>query len=251
MTIIELQHVALEAIGSALKILSGFDRSSALEITSLSTPKEIKTNIDVILESSICSVLRTTGLDIITEEREFEAGSDPSHLEWIVDPLDGTVNYARNIGPCGVSIALCENRQPIWGVIGEFPSGSVSWGGKYYGAFRDGVPLRVSNTKTKAQAIICSGFPSRFTFDQKGYDWIRETFEDFAKVRMLGAASLSLLAVANGSVDAYSEMGIRIWDVAAGLAIVEGAGGRYQKSSADHGKSYDVFAHNDSIFGVK
>ena len=95
--------------------------------------------------------------------------------------------------------------------------------------------------------VLCSGFPSRFKFSLDNIKIYNSLFKKFGKIRMLGAASISLLQVAKGSADAYSENDIMLWDVGAGLAIVEGAGGSIKMIKGNIKNSIKVSASNGII----
>jgi myo-inositol-1(or 4)-monophosphatase len=210
--------------------------------------KEMKSGADRILEDIFFAQLRVSGLDILSEEsghQRFDRVA--SELRWVVDPLDGTVNFMRGLGPCSVSLALCRGDVPIFGVIGEFPSCNIAWGGAGMGAFLADTQIYVSTLKERERSIICTGFPSRFNFDAEGMRWITSSLAPYAKVRMLGSASLSLLNIAKGAAEVYIEREIMLWDVAAGLAIVEGAGGDYSMTKAGDLHSLNVFASNSLI----
>jgi myo-inositol-1(or 4)-monophosphatase len=148
------------------------------------------------------------------------------------------------LGPCAVSIALCRDSIPVFGVIGEYPSRKVAWGGRSLGAVVQGHPIRVSTVADKSKAVLCTGFPSRFDFSAASAAAFVGMISSYGKVRMQGAASLSLLQVAKGAADAYIEQDIMIWDVAAGLALVEGAGGQVSVSPGRHNNSLNVVANN-------
>jgi myo-inositol-1(or 4)-monophosphatase len=240
-------ELARSTATKALRVLSGLHSESSLFGIDQSLPREMKTVSDRILEEVILTCLRTTGLDILSEEIGLVDSGKDADLRWVVDPLDGTVNFIRGLAPCSVSLALCQGNVPVLGVIAEFPSGKIAWGGPGQGAFLSDVPIRVSAIADRQQAVICSGFPSRFEFSSTGMNWIASTLAPYAKVRMLGAASLSLVHVASGAAEAYSELEIMIWDVAAGLAIVQGAGGSFRLSKARYPNSFDVFASNGLI----
>ena len=231
----------------ALQIIAGLQPEAALFGFDQRLPKEMKAASDRILEDVIVANLSATGMDILSEEAGLVSAGNEDGLRWVVDPLDGTVNFIRGLAPCSVSLALCQGDVPLLGVIGEYPSGKVAWGGAGQGSFISNIPIRVSSVNDKQQAVICTGFPSRFEFDIEGMQWISSTFASYAKVRMLGAASLSLLHVAKGGADVYSEREIMIWDVAAGLAIVQGAGGYFTMTKASHAESYNVLASNGLI----
>lgn len=207
-------------------------------------PREMKAEADRVLEDSILKALRPTKIGILSEETGEYENLREAELHWIVDPLDGTVNFVRGIASCAVSIALWCGNKPIFGVVGECPSGIIWWGGKDFGAFTSDNRLSVSRVANVSQAVLCTGFPSRFDFSSESMDKVIQSFIDFGKVRMLGAASLSIMQVAKGSAEAYLERDIMIWDVAAGLAILEGAGGKFKISPGRFKYSYDIFANN-------
>lgn len=239
--------LARQAVVEALELLMKLEPSK-MEVTFDSLVKrEMKASSDRILEDILVSRLTSTGIEIVSEEAGVIHGEGSGSLRWVIDPMDGTVNFMRGLAPCSISVALCDGNTPIWGVIGEYPSGALSWGGPGQGAFRAGCPIRVSNVNHVDHAVICSGFPSRFVRDDRGMRWVQSNLFRFGKVRMLGAASLSLLSVARGAAEAYAERGIMLWDVAAGLAIVQGAGGVVDMKSAEQEYAYDVYAGNGLI----
>ena len=188
-------------------------------------PREMKAEADQALEKVILTSLEPVGLPILSEEFGEKNGSDESGMKFIVDPLDGTVNFVRGLGLASVSIALYKDNRPVFGVLGIYPTGSLAWGGKGLGAFLDDKPINVSTVSNPVQGVLCTGIPSRFQFSEKESSLLLQTMSTFGKVRMLGAASISLLQVAQGAAEVYTERDIMLWDVAAGLALVEGAGG--------------------------
>lgn len=239
--------LARSTVSAALRVLSGLRPEAASFGVDPCLAKEMKTASDRILEDVIVASLRNTGLDILSEETGLVESGKGDGLRWVVDPLDGTVNFIRDLAPCSVSLALCQGDVPLLGVIGEFPSGRIAWGGVGQGAFLSDMPIRVSAVADRQQAVICSGFPSRFEFGAESMDWILSTLAPYAKVRMLGAASLSLLHVAKGAAEVYSERDIMIWDVAGGLAILEGAGGSFAMTKGRYADAFNVFASNGLI----
>jgi len=95
--------------------------------------------------------------------------------------------------------------------------------------------------------LICSGFPSRYEFDSQNMDELFSILAQYLKVRMIGSASYSILQIAMGNAEAYFEKGIMLWDVAASLAILEGAGGKFEVENLDNGVQLEVFANNGLI----
>lgn len=192
--------------------------------------REIKAVADEVLDRRILSALSEFGYPVLSEESGWIPRRDPTGPHFIVDPLDGTVNFIRKLGPYGVCLALWSGDRPLFGVVFDLEADDLFWGGPGVGAFRAGTPLRVSETVQLDRAVLCTGFPARL---EVGSPVTREAFwattSPFAKVRMLGTAAVSLTRVASGAADAYVETAIMTWDVAAGLAIVLGAGGRYRR----------------------
>jgi myo-inositol-1(or 4)-monophosphatase len=210
--------------------------------------KEIKATADVLVEAEILRALAPVGLTIWSEEAGRLEGTRHAEYRFIVDPLDGTFNYVKRLGPSAVSIALWKNETPVFGVLFLHPEASLVWGGPGIGAFRDGAAICVSATRAPSRAVICTGFPVRMNVTN---DTERERFwstaEAFAKVRMLGSAAASLANVASGCADVYAELGIMHWDVAAGLAIVQGAGGDFRMECGVEEHSLNVVAGNHDL----
>jgi len=207
--------------------------------------REPKAKVDTIVEAAILEILRPSGVAILSEEVGDYQLNDHSDLRFVVDPIDGTYNLVRGVGPAVISIGLfCANR-PVFGVMSIFPSNELVWGGKDLGSFVNGRSFNVSPTTKMHQAIVCAGFPARFDFleDQAALKYVQQ-IRRFGKVRMLGSAAFSLYQVANGSADVYYEKEIMLWDVAAGLAILEGAGGQFSLTPGNSVGAVTVFASN-------
>ena len=239
-----LLSLAKEAVLSALQTLVDMSASLPAYRFAVDLPREVKATADRVLDEEILRRLAPTGLSLLSEESGELVGTTKAGLRWIVDPLDGTVNFVRRLAPCAVSIALYHEDSPIFGVIGEYPTLRLAWGGPFIGAYVEHHPVRVSKTNEKNKAVLCTGFPARFDFDGRAATLFIKRVSAYGKVRMLGAASLSLLQVAKGSADAYAEQDIMLWDVAAGLALVGGAGGHISVSPGRYPHSLNIFASN-------
>lgn len=191
--------------------------------------KEIKLDIDIFLNKFIKKKLSITNIPIISEEDPNTKLNRKKYKNyWVIDPLDGSFNYYRGILSCSISIALFKNEKIIFGVIGEYPSENIYSGGKKIGSFLNNKRIKCSSTQEIKRSIIATGFPSRFNFENKKLNIYLAYFKKFAKIRMIGSASLSLAYLSEGKFDAYHEENIMLWDIAAGLAILEGAGGNYK-----------------------
>jgi len=211
--------------------------------------KEFKAKVDREVENIILKDLFKSNLNILTEENGLISVNGDSSLKWVLDPLDGTHNYLKlnGLGPCSISLGLYRNDNPLWGIICEYPSGKIATGGPGIASHYDGAPIRVSNIRNKKNAVICTGFPARYKFNKIDNDALFKTYSTYNKIRMLGCASISLLCVARGLAEAYSEKEIMIWDVGGGLPIVLGAGGKVNLKKSNLLNSYTVFASNGHI----
>ncbi len=236
--------LALALIEDALKKLKDESKNTQSFNNDESETKEFKAAIDLKIEGLLVPHLLSTGLGVLSEEMGERYPAKRNGLRWVVDPLDGTVNYIRGSGNSAISISLCQGNTPIWGLIGLYPSGAIVVGDLQNGTYYNGEPISVSQITDRKKAIIFSGFPSRFAFDNAGLDWIHKVYSPFGKVRMVGSAANSLVHLAMGSGDAYAEKNIMLWDVAAGLAIVEGAGGAYWMETGDYLNAVNVVATN-------
>jgi len=245
----DLLELSKNTVALGLEKLSSLDKENFKDFKfSQSVSREIKAEADLVIEKLLIEELSKSGLSIFSEEIGLIKSKKKSNLRFIVDPIDGTVNFLRGINECSISVALFDNEKPIFGVIGSYPSCLISWGGKDIGAFFGGQPIIVSSIKDINKGILCTGFPSRFNFTSNSIQEQVFLMESFNKVRMLGSASQSLLKLAQGSVEAYYEKSIMIWDIAAGIAIVEGAGGKYSISSIQDLKyPLEVFATNNLV----
>ena len=162
---------------------------------------------------------------------------------WLIDPLDGTFNYAHAIPWFAVSIALEHDARPIVGVILHTMFGEVYAAEAGRGAFAaevDGLPadpsawgdlscwrrLRVPDTARLDQATLSTGFPHDVAETRVNLDHFSNLLVSAARIRAMGSAALSLAAIALGQTEGYWEIGPNAWDVAAGALLVEEAGGR-------------------------
>ncbi len=153
-------------------------------------------------------------------------GAETSPYGWLVDPLDGTTNYAHGYPVFCVSIALEHNGSVVVGVVYDPARDELFAAERGEGATLNGRRARVSETDELNRALICTGFP----YDVRTRTDFSRHFRDFImkaqSVRRDGAAALDLAYVASGRFDGFYEEGLRPWDVAAGVLLVEEAGGR-------------------------
>jgi len=213
-------NAALKA-GTYLRDNKNLDKEIYLE-----KGRDIKLEIDRNSEKIIYEELKGTKISFLGEEFGLKKESEDGLL-WVVDPLDGTSNYFRGIDQCCVSIALMQNESPLLGVIYNFNSNDVYYASKGNGAYLNDIKIKVSSISDKSSASLTTGFPAsektKNTLDFLG------DLSKWKKIRMFGSAALSCAYVASGKCDVYLEKGIYLWDIAAGICLVEEAGGSVKK----------------------
>jgi myo-inositol-1(or 4)-monophosphatase len=188
--------------------------------------REVKVAADRKAEAIVLERLRA-GSDrpILTEETGWIEGA-AGDLVWAVDPLDGSVNYIQGFPHWGVSIALLEAGKPVLGAIALPQLGELYMGAIGLGATLNGRPIHTSRIDDPSRGVLATGIPARARTDEAAFVDFMQTMFAWRKVRMIGSAAAALTCVAGGRADAYREMGAMMWDVAAGCALVEAAGGR-------------------------
>ncbi len=240
----ELTEVAIQAASLAGKYLQS-KFGTLHTVKSKEGKQNLVTECDVHAEELIVSFIRKNfpNHGFIAEE----AGEDNRSAEivWIIDPLDGTVNFARDVPHFSVSIAACQGKDILTGVVLQPIVSELFVAEKDKGAFFNQKPLRVSEIKTLDNALLATGFP--YNVDQNPMECI-DTLSHFLKqgspIRRLGSAALDLSYVAAGRFDAYWETGLQPWDVAAGILLVKEAGGTV---STWEGKNHPVTKQSDIL----
>jgi myo-inositol-1(or 4)-monophosphatase len=201
---------------------------------------DLVTEADLAAEALILERIRThyPRHAVLAEEsgHTVVAGPQPSEWKWIVDPLDGTTNYAHGYPCFCVSIALEHKERIVIGVIYDPIHEELFSAERGEGATLNGRRIRVSEVSDLNRALVCTGFP----YDVRGRGDFAKHFSNFIMhaqgVRRDGSAAMDLASVACGRFDAFFEEGLKPWDVAAGKLIVEEAGGqvsRYDGSLVD------------------
>lgn len=210
--------------------------------------REMKAEVDTFIERELLRFLSKYNFPILSEESGLINSDALSGNQFIIDPLDGTFNFVRGLGICSISLALWNDFIPIFGIVYSLLDRKMYWGGKLFGAFYDGSPISVSDISDLEDACVCSGFPVRFDLnDESKMLRLFNKLKKFKKVRMLGSASISIANVAKGSADCYFEEQIMLWDVAAALAILEGAGGSFQILELSKDWKCSVYASNKNL----
>src|SRR5919112_3206358 len=178
---------------------------------------------------------------ILTEESGdvISLGDAGSEYKWIIDPLDGTTNYAHGYPVFCVSVALEHRGRVVVGVVYDPARDELFAAERGGGATLNGRRVRASETAELNRALICTGFP----YDVRERTDFARHFRDFImkaqSVRRDGAAALDLAYVASGRFDGFYEEGLRPWDVAAGVLLVEEAGGSVTHYDGSPFRIYD------------
>jgi myo-inositol-1(or 4)-monophosphatase len=233
---------------SAKAILAEHQTESKKIINFELSGREVKLFADNIIDKIIVAELSLTGISILSEESGFIDLGNDDDLMWIVDPLDGSLNFLKNLGPSFVSISLWRESTPVFGVLCDINNGHLSYGGSKLGSWTNNIPLNISEATDIKKSILCSGIPARFNYqDDLSVLKFTEIIFSYSKVRMLGSAAYSLLKVATGDADAYYESNIMLWDIAAGLALIEGAGGGFVCDINWDSYVCSVFASNKTL----
>jgi len=184
------------------------------------------TEADKISEEMITSEINHLFPDHDILAEEFTDTSRGSDFRWIIDPLDGTTNYAHGYPVFCVSIALQKLDEIIIGVIYNPMLNEMFVAEKGEGAFLNGREVHVSNTMRLAQSLIATGFPYDIREDsQNNLNYFNEMIMRARAIRRPGSAALDLAYVAAGRFDGFWELKLSPWDTAAGWLIVEEAGG--------------------------
>ncbi len=200
---------------------------------------DLVTDADKEAEEAIVSVLRGTfpRHDILAEESDH--GRSDSNYRWIIDPLDGTTNYAHGFPWFAVSIALEVEGDVCLGVIYNPFHREMFIAEKGRGAFLNDIQIVVSQTAKLSDSLLATGFPyDRKESPENNYDHFVNFQMSAQACRRAGAASLDLAYTAAGRFDGYWEMKLKPWDVAAGKLLVEEAGGRISDFG---GQSFDIY----------
>jgi myo-inositol-1(or 4)-monophosphatase len=206
-------------------ILSKYGKGRSFE----KTKNNLVTEADLEAEDVIVSMIgkKFPLHQILAEERRENADMLADHL-WVIDPLDGTNNYAHGIPHFCVSIAYAEKGEVLAGVIYDCVRNELFSAERNGGAFLNDKKIAVSRTDKVSESIITTGFYyDRGVLMEKTVDTIRMLFRaDIRGIRRLGSAALDLCWVACGRFDGYFEYRLSPWDFSAGMLLVREAGGK-------------------------
>ncbi|MCA9838963.1 MAG: inositol monophosphatase [Trueperaceae bacterium] len=223
--------VAIQAAHAAGAIQQYY-RGTELEIDTKSSHIDLVTKVDKLCESRIREIIASHYPDhvVLGEEQGQEGEAD---YRWIVDPLDGTLNYAHGFPYYCVSIALEHRSEIILGVVFDSTRNELYTAVKGEGAFCNGAPLKVSSETTFSKAMLATGFSYDAVELQKNLELFAKVHPQVRAIRRPGAAALDMAYIARGHLDAFWELTLNPWDVAAGWLLVQEAGGTVTGSQGE------------------
>ena len=235
-------HAALEA-GKLLRKHFGSDA-----VVDEASQHDIKLALDKESQDLITQILLDAREGDALYGEEGIAGNQDSERQWIVDPIDGTVNYYYGIPHFCVSIALRVAGEIVVGVIHDPMVGETWTVEKGAPAFLNGQPISTSKRATLAESILYVGCGKDDAALRTGMDRFQRASLRARKMRMMGSAALGMAYIASGRIDGYIESRISLWDIAAGQLLVETAGGVVELTPVTgYDDAYSIVASNGRI----
>jgi myo-inositol-1(or 4)-monophosphatase len=259
---------AIEAVRKAGDLLK--EKTGENLVVNESKDHDIKLELDVLCQNLLTRHFldQTPDFSILGEEGEH--GNSSSEFRWIVDPIDGTVNFFYGLPHYCITVALqkksptapqgpvpdsiegpapgeVEGYETILGVTFDPVRNELFSAEKGKGSFLNGHPIRVSSRRKISDAIMAIGFSKTNETAKLGMGPFQTYTLRARKLRVMGSAALDLAYVAAGRLDAYHEW-VRIWDIAAGLLLVSEAGGRvHTHAIPNHPHLYSTLAFNNAL----
>ncbi len=213
--------------------------------------RDLFTEVDLLSENEIIKTIKKKykNHNFLAEEKGFE--NNRSDYTWVIDPLDGTVNYTRGIKFCAISIALKYRSEVIIGVVFNPFLKEMFYASKNNGAFLNGNRIKVSKTKKIKDSLFVTAFSSEIKNKEK-----KNEYKNFGEVNnnslgalRIGSAALALAYIAKGSIDGFWGKKLQIWDVEAGICLVKEAKGKvYQKKFSKYKKT--LIAGNSNLVKI-
>lgn len=252
-----MQNAAQKA---ARSLLRDFNEVEMLQV-SVKGPGDFVSQADLKAESIIKAELSKArpGYAFLMEESG-ASGGDNWSWRWVVDPLDGTTNFLHGIPHWAISIGLQKrddqgNTEIVAGVVYNPVANEMFWTEKGVGAFLNERRLRVSARRDMFQAVLATGIPFAISNENKRQKFVKilqSLMPQIAGIRRYGSAALDLAWVAAGRYEGFWEMGLKPWDVAAGILLVREAGGYVTNPEGqplnDLSMSVDTVAGNAALF---
>ncbi len=240
------KEIAIKAAKLAGKLLK--EDKDILNLKINSNPRDTKLKADIKSEKLILDILNSESSYPVLAEETGKTSDDLGDIFWVVDPLDGTANYNRNIPICCVSIGLVKNMKPLIGVIFDFNNDDMFVGDNVNNLARlNNKDIKVSDIQKKTDGVLITGLPFNTDYSDSALKNLISDMQIWKKVRMIGSAAMASCYVASGKAELYQEKGIYLWDIIAGAAIVESAGGKAEIDNMNDTFQVDVIFSNSKI----
>ena len=219
----KLQKVAREAGEFIANERKKFDAGSVEYKDVNNVVSYVDKEAEKLIVSQLSQILPLAGF--ITEEGTADT-KDREGLNWIIDPLDGTANFIHNVPNYSVSLALAKGKTVLTGVIFHVPANEMYTAVKGEGAFCNGRSIKVAKSQVLGESLLATGFPYYKFENMDKYLLILESLmQKTHGLRRFGSAAIDLAYVASGFFDGFYEYNLNSWDMAAGILLVEEAGG--------------------------
>ena len=239
-------EIAIKAAKTAGRYLKEEKKNLNLKINS--NPRDTKLIADIKSEKLILDILDKESKYPVLAEETGKSSDDLGEIFWVVDPLDGTANYNRNIPICCVSIGLVRNMKPVIGVIFDFNNSDIFVGNNVNKqATLNNIDINVSDIEKRNDGVLITGLPFNTDYSDNALKKLISDMQTWKKVRMIGSAAMASCYVASGKAELYQENGIYLWDIIAGAAIVESAGGKAEINNINETFQVDVIFSNSKI----
>jgi len=226
-------NIMIKACEKASKILiRDFGEIENLQV-SKKGPKDFVTNADKKVEQSLIKELSKKKYSIISEEAGTIIKEDNNNF-WVIDPIDGTINFLHGIPHFCISIAFVSNNEIMCGVIFDPIKNEMFYGEKNSGAFFNNQRVRVSKKNNLDDCLFASNLAGVKDID--------------CNLRVSGSAALDLAYVAAGRIDGFFQKKINIWDIAAGILILTEAGGKISPIDIKKIKNHSIIASSETIY---
>lgn len=237
----KLLSVAKEAALEAGEIqLAYFGKTK--EISHKFNQFDLVTNADKLAEEKILSVIKGHFPDHGFLGEESGASNSTSEYVWVIDPIDGTTNYAHNFPHFAVSIGLLYQGRIFLGVVFDAFKNEMFWAAEGTGSFLNADSINVSRIDTINKSLLATGFPvNRDCILEENLRYFTKFLYEAQAVRRPGSASLDMCYIACGRLDGFWELNLSPWDITAGACIIREAGGKVSNFATDE---FDIHVKN-------
>jgi len=233
-------NIMIKASEKASKgLIRDFGELEQLQV-SIKGPSDFVTNADIKAEKIIIDELTKSrkNYSILSEESGSKENKDIDNV-WIIDPIDGTINFLHGVPHFAISIALKSNNEIVSGLIYDPIKDEMFYAEKNNGAYFNNKRIRVSKRKKIEDCLFASG-----EIDNEN---IKQKTNAKLKTRKSGSAALDMAYVASGRYDGYFQKNLNLWDIAAGIIIVKEAGGQVNDLNLKQNNNIDITASSSSI----